>query len=452
MDDYTRRRLAAMRREQLGIISQADREIVGIYQRAQEEMARQARDARSGSLTERWLQSYSHSLDETVGQMRRDIYGTVKDAATRAAQLPADHTERFLATSMERAGADASFRGVLSKAPTDAIRSIIDGRMYRDGVTLSRRIWNQTGWLQHGVEDVITQGLAQQQDLKSIARALEQYMDPGEKAPIDIRRLYPSMGEPAKGGQPIPATYQIEYNSLRLARTAVNHAYWGASKASAKLNPLCEGMRWILSDEHFTRQVSKWGPDVCDEYAAHDEGLGVGVYPVDKMPLPHPQCLCRQEQVVPTIDEAADRLRAWMDGASDPALDQGFALAQKRRALDNPPKFGTIKLPDQEIFRGPGAKGANYDILGPDDQYYQYAAGTKIQDREVFAGYGTRHPLHEGVAEGLTEEFGGDPTKWRHEKGIGIIDRNGEEVRAEVHWFYAESVGQVKHMIKEWLE
>lgn len=143
------------------------------------------------------------------------------------------------------------------------------------------------------------------------------------------------MGEPTKGGRPIPVTYQVEYNSLRLARTAINHAYWGANKAAAKLNPLCGGMRWILSDEHFTRQVQKWGPDICDDYAKHDEGLGVGVFPVDSLPLPHPQCLCRQEQVLPTTEEAVERLNWWLAGGSDPALDRGFALARKRAEITN---------------------------------------------------------------------------------------------------------------------
>lgn len=72
--------------------------------------------------------------------------------------------------------------------------------------------------------------------------------------------------------------------------------------------------------------------------------------------------------------------------------------------------------------------------------------------REVFAGYGTRIPLHNGVAEGLTEHFKSDSDKWQHVKGIGVIDYFGEERKAEVHWFQEESVGQVKHKIKRWLE
>ena len=74
-----------------------------------------------------------------------------------------------------------------------------------------------------------------------------------------------------------------------------------------------------------------------------------------------------------------------------------------------------------------------------------------MQKLKAFAGYGTKTLLHDGAAEELTKEFGGDPAKWRHVKGEDIAD-DGEAVRAEVHWFQEETIGQVKHMIKKWLE
>ncbi len=115
-------------------------------------------------------------------------------------------------------------------------------------------------------------------------------------------------------------------------------------------------------------------------------------------------------------------------------------------------KPDTIRLEDTEIFRGVGAKGINYDIEDVDGRIYHYVEGSRVQNREVFAGFGTRTPLRDGVPEGLTKEFGGTPSKWQHVKGFGLIDDNGESVRAEVHWFQEETVGQVKHKIKRWLE
>ena len=112
-----------------------------------------------------------------------------------------------------------------------------------------------------------------------------------------------------------------------------------------------------------------------------------------------------------------------------------------------------IGLPDIQIGRSVGAKALNYDVLDPSTrEYFKFAEGTKIQNAEVFAGSGTKKPLAEEVVEGLTIEFGGEPSKWQHAKGTGYLDCNGIIEKAEVHWFQESTVGKVKFKVKEWLE
>jgi len=111
-----------------------------------------------------------------------------------------------------------------------------------------------------------------------------------------------------------------------------------------------------------------------------------------------------------------------------------------------------LRLPDFEIGRSLGAKAKNYDIKDAAGNIYNFVEGTKLQNAEVFAGNETRKPLHNGVGEGLTKQFGGNPEKWQHCKGNGIIDYFGEERKAEIHWFQEPSVGKVKFIIKRWLE
>ncbi len=144
---------------------------------------------------------------------------------------------------------------------------------------------------------------------------------------------------------------------------------------------------------------------------------------------------------------------AGLDMQRDRMRVAGFRQVKTIDQLKNHAKSGIISSDDVPIPKTLGAKGINYDILSPDgERYFHYVEGTYVQRVKAFAGYGTRTPLHEGVADGLTKEFGGDPAKWRHVKGEGVIDDDGENVRAEVHWFQEESVGQVKHRIKKWLE
>ena len=110
-----------------------------------------------------------------------------------------------------------------------------------------------------------------------------------------------------------------------------------------------------------------------------------------------------------------------------------------------------IPIKDIKIGKAVGAKSKNYGIIDPDTgKIYHFVEGTKIQDAEVFAGRGTRHPLREEVKAGLSEQLGGNPADWQHCKGHGIIDADGEERPAEVHWFQEKTVGKVRFKVKRW--
>lgn len=61
---------------------------------------------------------------------------------------------------------------------------------------------------------------------------------------------------------------------------------------------------------------------------------------------------------------------------------------------------------------------------------------------KVFAGKGGVKPLRLETVEGLSEQFGGKPSEWRHRKGIGLLDCGGEECEAEIHWFQKPSAGK----------
>ncbi|MEG0145535.1 MAG: hypothetical protein RR739_05675, partial [Clostridia bacterium] len=325
--------LRGMRRAHLLNIRTTDKAILGIYQRAAKHLARKAAAAKGGSLTERWLVDYEQSVRETVAEMRKAILGEVSAGARASAQLPVDVAADWLGDAMRRVGMDDSFRSVLSSVPTLSLRAMLDGKMYSDKRTLSKRIWDDTGRLGYGVEEVVAQGIAQKQSALQIAKSLEAYVNPNAACPYDWRSVYPNL----------PFAYNVDYNAQRLARTAINHAYWGANKMSAAENPLCLGMQWLLSDSHYEWQVKNYGKDVCDTYAQHDEGLGKGVYPIDRLPMPHPQCLCTQAQVVPSMEVAVDRLNHWLAGGHDPALTQGFAK-WRNVVVDKQRESGRIKV------------------------------------------------------------------------------------------------------------
>ena len=307
-------RMAQTRSAHLKNIDTTGKRIRGIYAQAAKDLAKRAALAKDGSLTKRWQEDYQKALEQRVAQMRIELGNTVTGAMRKSARLPGETIEGWLDDALAMCGAEGSFSGVFSRTPDEALRSLLDGRMYRDGKSLSRRIWHLTDQLQGNIEEIVAQGIAQKRSALNIARDLEAYVNPKAKMPVSWLGLYPD----------IPFDRQIDYNAQRLARTAINHAYWAANVETALQNPFCTAIHWQLSPSHYERQVARFGEDVCDTYASHDEGLGRGNYPIKNVPMPHAQCLCAQYQVVPELDDVADRLSKWVDGGADSALDEAF--------------------------------------------------------------------------------------------------------------------------------
>lgn len=134
------------------------------------------------------------------------------------------------------------------------------------------------------------------------------------------------------------------------------------------------------------------------------------------------------------------------------------------RGLDFGATWGSGKLPlagfepetlpeaNIQIGRSLSAKALNYDIKDPHTgRIFRFLEGTTIRNVEVFAGKGVRNKLNPKVALGLSQQIGGRPRDWKHVKGIGVVDCNGQSREAEVHWFEASGQPKVKFKIKRWL-
>lgn len=148
---------------------------------------------------------------------------------------------------------------------------------------------------------------------------------------------------------------------------------------------------------------------------------------------------------------AEARIEGYQKGAK--GVQRNTPKINNKKPLENVGKSSTIDLDDTLIHKSVGAKAKNYDVIDPKTgDVFHFAEGTKIQNSKVFAGNGTKTPLHEGVAEGLAEQLGGTPEKWQHCKGNGVLDYFGEARKAEVHWFQEETVGKVKFKVKEWYD
>lgn len=128
-----------------------------------------------------------------------------------------------------------------------------------------------------------------------------------------------------------------------------------------------------------------------------------------------------------------------------------YAANKERINVQKRAAYAARQLKDIEIGRSIGAKAKNYVVVDKStgEEYY-FIEGTRLQNAQVFAGKGGVKPLREEVAQGLAAEFGGKPEDWQHCKAQGWLDVNGEQIKAEVHWFQNGSE-KVKFKVKEWL-
>ena len=270
------------RAQALEKIRAADSEVKRIYEKALSDMTRKARAAKGGTLNQRWAREMEKSFKRRINELARDMEEEITGAAREAAQIPCESAAGWTRDAYGAIGGRLNaenFSDMFASSAEDALRMVISGRAYLDGKTLSKRIWNQAGRLSGGISDILKDGIAQQKSTAQIAKELEEYIN------SDAHETIAERAARVKRAARLPFAGNIEYNCQRLARTSINHAYFLALKESAALDPFCRAIHWELSDEHFTRQVLPFGTDICDEYAVHDEGLGVGNWPIDGVPV-----------------------------------------------------------------------------------------------------------------------------------------------------------------------
>lgn len=322
------------RRDHLANIRNVSGEIADLYADAAKDLAQQAAAAPNGSLNERWAVEYAASLRQRSAELRAGLYETTYQGLRRSASYPAAASGQF----WEAVGG-TSFRDMFAATPTpdDVLTQLLSGSFYKDGKGLSERIWGAGQEFQNDVTYLIERGIAEHRSAYELARDLEQYVKPSAKRDFDWGKVYPHL----RGKK-------VDFNAQRLARTSINHAYFLSNVKTCQRNPFVTAMHWALSPEHEERQIRPYGPDECDEYAAHDEGLGEGNWKPEEIPTPHPLCLCEQYGVIPqSLEEIGAEIGDWIAGAPNARLDAWYAANYPQDAPPNgssPPSGGLTEI------------------------------------------------------------------------------------------------------------
>lgn len=188
----------------------------------------------------------------------------------------------------------------------------------KTGYRLSDRVWKQGQDARRAIDARIIEGISRGEDALSIARDLEQYLNPGQQPMVIrkdgkvIRRTPNHRLVVGSKSTPVNMTRYPgrggfgSYPARRLAITEVHRVLNQATIEAGKVTPGATGIRWALANTH-ARQ------DNCDNHATnHSTGMGPGEYTFDEFPpMPdHPLCRCHSQILTVSRDEMIDMLIA----------------------------------------------------------------------------------------------------------------------------------------------
>jgi len=293
--------MARARGEAFRRLASYDRQVAKIYL----DLAAQVNEELAKAPTDfaKWhLKQVVGNLSKAAADAQSGYETLIEKALREAAGIQTDAfrkgTAEYLEVLDKRLGITVDTAKLIGRIPTEAVQ-ILYARTYEDGLYLSDRIWKMGELSRSGISRIVTEGMARglHYDDPRIAEQLKRFLQParqGKKLSPTITRTLKEIDP--KTGKHLTFTFRqrpVSFDAARLLRNEYMESFKQAQHLSAERNPACYGEEWELSSEH---------PDImceCPDYAEHDEGLGIGVYPVGDIPMtPHCGCLCVTSSVV----------------------------------------------------------------------------------------------------------------------------------------------------------
>lgn len=291
-----------------------DVEIRKLFMRTADRVAEEIRglSPTSSPLRLAHLQELEKGLRQEAEKLNGDLTKALTEFISEAVEGGAGFSRAVTVNLLEASGLpDLRVDKLFQRVNVRAVKACWD-RTQKE-LKLSDRIWQNSENLMENVREIVREAVVLGQDAVQTARLLEQYVRKDTKT---LTKSYPHMMEHLKGRVP----EDLSYEALRLARTETTAAFGKATVDAAQASPSYKGLKWVLSKSHPVR-------DICDELAAHDEGLGLGVYAPGNEPYfpAHPNDMCF---LVPVHDQPEDfvkRLKQWKsDPGSDPGIEKWY--------------------------------------------------------------------------------------------------------------------------------
>lgn len=302
------------KKKRVKITKEQQQEIRKMYSAIAKDLKEQLNRYSHETLTYRWIKDYAKSLKNESERLYRDIEKRVEEGIQNIAGAVIETEKDFYDSLAPELS--TRFRDVFSRIPQQVTNELMSGGIYQDFAGLSERIWDYRRKYDRDIQWMIRQGITAQKSAFELAKDLEIYLDPKAAKPFDWSRVYPSVNK------------VVDYNTQRLARTSVTHAYQLSFQRATKDNPFVEKYQWLSSNS----------ARVCPLCAARNGRL----FEKDSLPLDHPNGMCTVVAILSkSYEEIGKELADWMHGKQNLEID---------RWLNPIPDRDTIDLTEEEEY------------------------------------------------------------------------------------------------------
>lgn len=239
----------------------------------------------SGTLKAARLRQIRGQLTDIINNTVDDIRDSIIKDMTLSVEISNNGRKRGAMAYLHDLRPDLANRVPASFAtvPNDAIKAIL-ARTFDDGLTFSDRIWKLRQYSNNVISKTIARGLAEGKSVWDIQKELEAFLLMTADEERAFARVWAEKHTPEWKAD-WKTRKRLKYNVERLARTEMNNAFRESAIQSAKRAPWVRGLKWNLSASHPK-------PDICDDWASADNGMGPGVYAPNDVPQEHPNGFC----------------------------------------------------------------------------------------------------------------------------------------------------------------
>ena len=272
MNNLYYRLLKESQRKKLSINKKTLLKVKKLYEEESKKLISKLNNA--NEMNSQYINSYLEYVNKELKSLSKQIEKLTKQGIADTSQLMTEVNADVFSYIVKKYNLDidSNLLESLYKPNYNVVDKIISGNLYKDNKSLSKRIWGYNRNNLNKIQEILIDGMVNKRPLQDITNILSTYTGGGN---TKVKAITSAYG-------------QMNANSLRLVRTSLNHAFIETMKDECRYNPFIEGYKWELSAQHYTRQIKRFGPDICDDYAAHEEGLGTGVFDKRNLPIPHP--------------------------------------------------------------------------------------------------------------------------------------------------------------------